>query len=114
MNPDSFPGFLFSAQPARPTSRGSVQIQSTNPLEHPRIYPNYLSTQYDVEEMLEGSLLLRNLAANTGFTGIIESEILLRRKLNSADELIADIRSRAITVFHPVGTYRMGDDQRWI
>ena len=62
--------------------------------------------------MLEGSLLLRNLAATTGFTGIIESEILLRRKLNSADELIADIRSRAITVFHPVGTYRMGDDPK--
>ena len=112
MNPDSFPGFLFSAQPTRPTSRGSVQIQSKNPLEHPRIHPNYLSTQYDVEEMLEGWLLLRKLAATTAFTGIIESELLPGRKLNSVDDLIADIRSRATTVFHPVGTCRMGSDPK--
>ena len=46
---------------------GSVRIQSTNPLEHPSIHPNNLSTQYDVEEMLEGSLLLRKLATTTAF-----------------------------------------------
>ena len=112
MNSDSFPGFLISAQPTRLTSRGSVQIQSTNPLEHPRIHPNYLSTQHDVEEMLEGSLLLRQLAATTAFAGIIESELLPGHKLNSADELISDIRSRATTVFHPVGTCRKGPDPK--
>ena len=54
--------------------------------------------------------MLRKLAATTEFDGIIESELLPGHKLISADELIADIRSRATTVFHPVGTCRMGPD----
>lgn len=91
---------------------GSVRIQSTNPLEHPSIHPNNLSTQYDVEEMLEGSLLLHKLVATTAFSGIIESEFLPGDKVNSADELITDLRSRATTVFHPVGTCRMGSDPK--
>ena len=110
MNPDPFPGFLLSAQPTRPTSRGSVHIQSGDPLRHPSIRPNYLSTTRDVDLMLAGARLLRKLTATGAFSAIIDSELLPGEKVLSDDEMIADIRKRATTVFHPVGTCRMGTD----
>ena len=110
MNPDSFPGFLLSAQPTRPTSRGTVQIRSSNPLHYPSIRPNYLSTSHDVELMLAGARLLRRLAATDAFSAVIDSELLPGEDVQSDDEMIADIRERATTVFHPVGTCRMGTD----
>jgi choline dehydrogenase len=48
MHPDPFPGFTTSASPCRPTSRGVLEIRSSDPTEPPRIQPNYLTTEHDV------------------------------------------------------------------
>lgn len=110
MNPDPFSGFLLGAQPTRPTSRGHLAIRSADPFEPVAIHPNYLSTDYDLQEMLEAYRLLRQLAAAPSLAKVIEAEIAPGSHLQSDDELIADCRARAGTVFHPVSTCRMGPD----
>ena len=108
MAPDPFPGFLLSAQPCRPSSRGQLTLRSANLLEAPLIKPNSLATEHDVQALLQASQLLRRLAATPAFSAVIESELAPGAALQSPEQLIEDIRQRASTVFHPVSTCRMG------
>lgn len=112
MNPDPFPGFLLGAQPSRPTSRGYLEIRSADPGEAPAIHPNYMSTDHDVQEMLEASKLMRQLAETPALLRLIETEIAPGPHIQSDEDMIADCRARAGTVFHPVSTCRMGPDVR--
>lgn len=108
MNPDPFSGFLLGFQPTRPTSRGHLHVTSSDPFAHPAIHPNYLSTNHDVEEMVEGARIMRRLAAAPSLSSVIEREIVPGADVHAVDDLIADIRQRSGTVFHPVSTCRMG------
>ena len=110
MNPDPFSGFLTGAQPTRPTSRGFLEIKSANPFEALAIHPNYLSTEFDRQEMIEGMRFLRKLAEAPALADIIESEIAPGKNVQTDEEFISDIRARASSVFHPVSTCRMGPD----
>jgi choline dehydrogenase len=112
MSPDPFPGFLLSAQPCRPTSRGHIQIRSPDPLAHPAIHPNSLSTDHDIREMLEGTRFLRRLAAAPAFAAIIERELQPGLEIRTEPGLLEDIHQRCSSVFHPVSTCRMGPDVR--
>lgn len=110
MAPDPYPGFLLSAQPCKPSSRGQLRLRSNDPMAPPLIEPNSLATAHDVEEMVEATLFLRRLAATPAFSTIIEQELVPGPSIQSNDQLMDDIRQRASTVFHPVGTCRMGPD----
>ncbi len=110
MRPDPFPGFLLSAQPCRPTSRGHLQIRSADPFAAPQIVPNSLATEEDLREMLAGTKFLRRLAAAPSLAGIIAEEMQPGTGVQSDEELVQDIRRRGSTVFHPVSTCRMGAD----
>ena len=110
MRPDPFPGLLMGAQPSRPTSRGSIAIRSSNPMDAPAIRPNYLSTNQDVQDMIAAARFLRDLTDASPLADIIEEEIKPGPGIQSDEDLLADIRERAGTVFHPVSTCRMGPD----
>jgi choline dehydrogenase len=110
MQPDIFPGFLLSAQPCRPTSRGFLELASADPAAPPRIVPNALATEHDVAELIEGARLLRQLAATPALRDVIETELMPGLTVQSDAQMLADIRQRASTVFHPVSTCRMGRD----
>ena len=110
MNPDPFSGFLTAIQPTRPTSLGHLEITSADPSVAPAIYPNYLSTDLDIQEMLEGVRFLRRLAEAPALAEIIETEIVPGKDIETDEDFIKDIRARAGTVFHPVSTCRMGPD----
>ncbi len=110
MNPDPFPGFLIGLQPLRPSSRGYLYIDSAEATAPPKIHPNYLSTQKDVNEMLEGVRFIRRLTATDALSGVIEKEIIPGAEITSDQALIEDIRARCETVFHPCGTCKMGSD----
>ena len=110
LRPDPFPGFLLSAQPCRPASRGHVTIRSADPLAPPEIVANSLAVESDLQDLLRGSRLLRRLAAAPALAALIAEEIRPGPDLRADDALVADIRSRASSVFHPVGTCRMGPD----
>ena len=108
MAPDPYPGFLLSAQPCRPSSRGHLQLDPRDPLAAPRITPNALSTAHDQQELLEGALLLRRLAATPAMRAVIAQELVPGAAVLTPEQLLADARARASTVFHPVSTCRMG------
>jgi choline dehydrogenase len=109
---DSFPGFIMSASPCRPTSRGHLEIRSADPRDAPLIHPNYLSTNHDVEELLAGARFLRRLAGTPSMSAVIAEELKPGPSIRSDEERIADIRARCYSVFHPVSTCRMGPDPR--
>jgi len=108
MNPDPFPGFSMSVHSCRPTSRGHIAIASGDPMESPRIVPNYLSTELDVAQALAGTRLLRKLASAPPLRAVIESEIQPGPGCRGDDALMQDFRARADTIFHPVGSCAMG------
>jgi choline dehydrogenase len=110
MLPDIFPGFLVSAQPCRPTSRGHLCIVSPDPAAPPEIVPNSLATEHDIAELIAGSRFLRRLAAMPALAAVIDEELQPGPAVQSDEALLDDVRRRSSTVFHPVSTCRMGPD----
>jgi choline dehydrogenase len=110
LNPDPYPGFLLGYSACRPTSRGEIMIRSADPFDAPVIRPGYLSTNHDIEEMVEGSRLMRRLAATPALSAIIAEELQPGAAIASDADFADDARKRAGTVFHPCGTCIMGPD----
>ncbi len=110
LNPDPFSAFLLGLSNCRPRSTGKITITSSNPLHAPKIEPNYLSDPRDVETLLKGVKLLRELAKAPALADIITEEIRPGKVCQTDEQLIADIRDYAWTVFHPTSTCRMGVD----
>ena len=110
MEPDPYPAFLNSFSQCRPTSRGKIEIVSTDPLEHPMIDPNYLSTEEDIQEMIEGFSFLREMANTPSLSKVIEIEKTPGLDVNSEPDIIEDIKNRSDTVFHPTSTCLMGSN----
>jgi choline dehydrogenase len=103
-------GFALSVNVCRPQSRGDVRLFSANPLDKPLIDPRYLTEAVDMELTLEGvrkGLEIGN-AAVLGEIG--RKQIHPSPEANSDAELIDYIRRTASTVWHPVGTCKMGHD----
>jgi choline dehydrogenase len=110
LNPDPFSAFLLSHNPCRPTSRGHIQLSSNDPSAYPEIYPNYLATQEDIDDVLAGNRLLRQLAQTRPLADIITEELIPGVEVQGDDALLADFRARADTVYHPTSTCMMGPD----
>ncbi|RUM96924.1 choline dehydrogenase [Pseudaminobacter arsenicus] len=108
LSPDPWPGFSIGLSNCRPSSRGSIMIRSSDPLDHPKIVANAYSTDSDVSEMLAAVKFLRRLASMPAMAEIIEAEVLPGPACVTDDELVADFRARSGTVYHPVSTCRMG------
>lgn len=112
LTPDPFSGFSLGLSNCRPSSRGFIQIQSADPLQHPRIVANAYSTDEDVAEMLDAVKFLRKIAAQKPLAEVIAEELRPGPTCVTDDELIADIRQRSGTVYHPSCTCRMGPDAK--
>ncbi len=110
LNPDPFPAVAIGLSSCRPTSRGTITLRSPDPLDPPLIYPQSFSTDHDLEEMLEGVKFLRVLANQPALRAVITRELQPGDQIATDEELIADIRARCGTVFHPSCTCRMGPD----
>ena len=108
-----FSGFSASAAQCRPESRGSVALRSADPLAPPRIVSNYLTAPHDVRVLVEGLKMLREIYAQPAFRELTTGEEYLPgNALRSDAELERFAREQGGTVFHPVGTCRMGSDAR--
>jgi choline dehydrogenase len=107
---DPFPGFILCFQPARPTSRGRIDIASADFRQAPNIAPNYLSTEKDRQDAVYGGLLLQKIARTEAMRSLIQEPIAPDLAIMDAEDILADFRARAATVYHPVGTCRMGPD----
>ncbi len=105
---DAFPGFYLCFQPTRPTSVGRIDIASADFRRPPNIAPNYLSTEKDIADVVHGGRLLQAIARTRAMKSLILEPIAPDLNAMAADELLADFRARGFTVYHPVGTCRMG------
>jgi len=105
-----YPGFTASACQCRPVSRGRLQIHSTDPLAKPRIETNYLSEALDRNTLAAGIEMLREIYRQPAFRDLIDDEVLPGTRCLTRDDFVQFARETGSTVFHPVGTCRMGSD----
>jgi len=103
-------GFSIHACQLRPYSRGHVGLYDRNPLSPPRIDPAFLSDDRDLEALLRGVKLSRELIMQPALDRYRGKPMYIGDNA-SDDELIHSLRERADTIYHPVGTCRMGVDK---
>jgi choline dehydrogenase len=107
--PHRFNAFTASVCNLRPTSRGSVRITSSDPRANPAIAPNYLSTPEDRSVAVDAIRLTRRIVLGTKAMEKYEpEEYTPGSQYQSDDELVHAAGAIGTTIFHPVGTCRMG------
>ena len=106
----TFPAITVSVCNLRPQSRGSVHIESTDLSRQPRIQPNYLSTGADREIAVRSVQQARQIMTAKALQRYRPEEILPGPQVSTEDDLLRGIGDIATTIFHPVGTCRMGVD----
>ncbi|WP_458127975.1 GMC family oxidoreductase [Pseudomonas sp. Z2-11] len=106
----SFPAFTASVCDLRPMSRGRVDIRSADPHEAPSIQPNYLSHPEDLRVAADAIRLTRRIVAAPALSAFKPVEYLPGPSLQTEEELHQAAARIGTTIFHPVGTCRMGQD----
>ena len=104
------PGMTLSVCQLRPESRGSIHIQSNDPEASPAIRPNFLSEQVDRDALVEGMRIARRVGAAPSLRKFCDSELYPGTTCDSDEEILNFCRAAGSTVFHPVGTCKMGSD----
>ncbi|MBX2883762.1 MAG: choline dehydrogenase [Granulosicoccus sp.] len=94
----------------RPESRGTVNIHSPDPKQHPRIVPNYLSTELDCQTAIESIKHARSVMYSSAMAEHIASEHLPGSQYKTDAELLDAARNISNTIYHPTSTCRMGPD----
>lgn len=95
-----------------PRSRGSIALQSTDPDDPPLIHAGYFTEPSDLDALAEGVRLARALADTKAYAGLRGAAVDPKADEQSPEAIRAYIRRAADTIFHPVGTCRMGSDSR--
>jgi choline dehydrogenase len=106
----AYSGFTTSFWQCHPESRGSIHINSTDPSRDPTIRMNYFEAQRDRDVTLEGLKTLREIYRQPAFRDLWRREVIPGEDQKSDEELMNAIRTHATTVYHLVGTCRMGSD----
>ncbi len=105
-------GFTIHACVLRPRSRGRLLLRSASPEAAPRIQPGYLSAAPDLEVLLEGIRISREIIAAAPFAPFRGREVFPGAGIAARGAVEDMIRRKAETIYHPVGTCRMGSDTR--
>ncbi|MBD1552885.1 GMC family oxidoreductase [Pseudomonas typographi] len=106
----SFPAFTASVCNLRPLSRGSVRIQAAAPEQAPSIDPNYLSHPQDLHVAAQAIRLTRQIVQAPALARFAPVEYLPGAQLQTDEQLQEAAGAIGTTIFHPVGTCRMGSD----
>ena len=102
-------GFSCHVCVLRPKSRGSVTLESSDPMAAPRIDPGFLSDPEDLDVLMKGVRKTRQIMAAEPLARYIHKELFIEGEPDDA-ALEQHIRNRADTIYHPVGTCKMGMD----
>jgi choline dehydrogenase-like flavoprotein len=105
----AFPAFTASVANVQPTSRGFVRLKSTDPADKPSIQPNYLSTDDDRRVAADSIRVTRRIVSQPALKPFLPVEFLPGDSFNDSDEsLLKASGDIGTTIFHPVGTAKMG------
>jgi len=106
----TYSGFTASVWQCHAESRGTLAIRSTDPFEQPTIVPNYFEREGDRKTMIAGLQILRDIYRQKSFRDLWDIEVLPGEAANTPQALWEFARNTGGTVFHCVGTCRMGSD----
>jgi choline dehydrogenase len=106
----NFSGFTSSICQLRPEARGYVRVKSRDIQEAPAMQPNYLSTELDCAANVAGLKVARRIAAQPALAQHILNEYMPGESVQSDDDLLEFARNTGVTIFHPSGTCKMGND----
>jgi choline dehydrogenase-like flavoprotein len=95
-----------------PKSRGELRLLSADPQDSPSIDPHFLEDPADIELLMRGIELVREIMASSAIAGELKGELEPGPKFFEDAALRAELPNRVQTVYHPVGTCRMGVDGR--
>jgi choline dehydrogenase len=112
LKPEPYSGFLLCFNPCRPTSRGHIEIASKNPRDAALIDPNYLSTQKDIDEVIQGSRLMRKIMGAPALKGITVDEVLPGPAVETDEQMLQYFRDNCGSIYHLCGSCTMGADEQ--
>ena len=101
-------GFMAHVCQLRPQSRGFISLKSADPLAPPLIQPNYLEAEEDRRALREGVKMAREIFAQKAFAPYRGPELMPGAQVRSDEDIDTFVRKTAETIYHPVGTARMG------
>jgi choline dehydrogenase len=105
-----FPAFTASVCNLRPESRGTIHIKSPDPYAAPAIRPNYLSAERDKQVAADAVRVTRNIVAQPALQKFNPVEFKPGPELDTKEELVKASGDISTTIFHPIGTCKMGND----
>jgi choline dehydrogenase len=109
--PESGHGFSLTVSYNQPDSRGEVRLASADPLDDPAIDPGYLTAPGDLDALVDGLRVAREILRAEPFDPYRGDEVWPGEDRQTDAELAEHVRETGITNYHPVGTCRMGDDE---
>ena len=106
----TFPAFTASVCNLRPESRGTIRLKSANPYDSPSIQPNYLSAERDKQVAAQAVRYTRNIVNQPALAKYKPQEFKPGLELETQEDLVKAAGDISSTIFHPIGTCKMGDD----
>lgn len=104
-------GYSLHACNLRPKSRGRLMLRDSDPATPPVIQANYLDNEEDIAVMVKGIKLSREILKQPAFDHYRGEEVFPGKEVQTDEELEAFIRRKAESIYHPVGTCKMGQDE---
>jgi choline dehydrogenase len=110
LEPEPYSGFLLAFNPCRPTSRGSIEIASNRVEDAAKIRINALTTEKDIDEVIQGCELVRKVMAAPALRGITVEEISPGPQVNTREGFLQYFREQSGSIYHLCGSCAMGSD----
>lgn len=107
---DTKPGMTVAMCQMRPESRGSIHIRSADPTVQPAIRPNFLSEEIDRRTTIDGMKMARDIVAAPPLGRYVSHELMPGDAVQTDDEWLDFARQTGQTVYHVIGTAKMGPD----
>jgi choline dehydrogenase len=111
LNSQDAHGVSLIVSVANPTSRGYLNIVSSDPTVHPYINGNIFSTKEDIDTVIKGLIIGRRLMHTNALKDYIKQEYLPGERVRTSKEWEAFVRQHGTHIYHPVGTCKMGNDE---
>ena len=106
----TFPAFTASVCNLRPESRGTIRLRSSDPYDSPAIRPNYLSAERDKQVAAQSVRFTRDIVNQPALAKYNPQEFKPGLELETEEDLVKAAGDISSTIFHPIGTCKMGDD----
>lgn len=110
LNPVDWDAITLGPTLVAPLSRGEIRLRSADPHAYPLIQPNYFSHERDMQVLVEGVRIVRKIYETPAFDPYRGEEMIPGKSAQTDEEIAADIRQNVETIYHPVGTCKMGGD----